>query len=730
MAALGSELGNAVMLAKIDKLRELNLVVVGDQSSGKSSVLESLTGFSFPRDVGLCTRYATQITCFRDPIRSVTVSIIPRPDAHEELKAKLLGFKRQANELSNDDLANIFHEANTVMGIRMTTDAENPGSVAFSQDILKIEIHGPDQSHLTVIDVPGIFRVPTPGLTTVTDIMLIESMVKSYMSNSRTIILAVMPCNVDIATQEILKLAEVADPEGARTMGVLTKPDLATEAATREAVMDLVLGKRSDLKLGYYVVKNRSADDKTSTLAQRVEGERAFFMAPPWTRVSDRCGIAALKGCLRRLLMKISKVELPHVQREIKERLRKCKADLETMGPARADQNSQRLYLGKLAGRVQAITHSALNGYYAGEDIFSTHPKFKLITRIIHLNEGFANSFWTSGHLQDFEKEQVVENEPLLDDDAASDGYCDDAASDGSCDDAASDSSCDNASDDGHDKAERGVLREQYPELAGIILAEKYECPQVLMSTIMESIEAVYQSNRGPELGTYGGTILSSVFSKQSEKWEPLALSHASDAIAMVHDFMFCLIEHLCPEKQVRSELWEKLLIEELCEKYRKAMDHTRFLLAIERGGRPSTFNHYFADTLQNKRAERLYKPLLQKATHVLGSKCQYVEVGEIRRRTVSKKNSEQVCEDILDTLTSYYKLARKRFVDVLCQHVISHYLLEGAESPTRLFSPEFVMGLDADQLESIAGEDEESKEQRQVLQRDVKNLEAALKVL
>ncbi|PNY26228.1 Interferon-induced GTP-binding protein Mx1 [Tolypocladium capitatum] len=194
-------LGNQAILAKIDKLRELNvgsmiplpqLVVVGDQSSGKSSVLESLTGFSFPRAAGLCTRYATQITCCRDAITSVVISIIPRPDANEELKKKLLGFHRRIDgELDNIELANVFHEANLTMGIRMKTDDifqfGLPG--AFSQDILKIEVNGPMQNHLTVIDVPGIFRVTTPGLsglTTETDITLIENMVKSYMSDRRT----------------------------------------------------------------------------------------------------------------------------------------------------------------------------------------------------------------------------------------------------------------------------------------------------------------------------------------------------------------------------------------------------------------------------------------------------------------------------------------------------------------------------------------------------------------
>ena len=66
-------------------------------------------------------------------------------------------------------------------------------------------------------------------------------------------ILAVIPCNVDIATQEILKLAEKFDPDGVRTMGVLTKPDLASERATQDAVIDLVQGKRNALRLSEHL---------------------------------------------------------------------------------------------------------------------------------------------------------------------------------------------------------------------------------------------------------------------------------------------------------------------------------------------------------------------------------------------------------------------------------------------------------------------------------------------
>jgi GTPase SAR1 family protein len=86
------------------------IAVVGDQSSGKSSLLESLTGFSFPRGAGLCTRYVTQITCCRAPETSVFISIIPRPNADETLKARLLQFQRRITQMENDDLAKIFEK--------------------------------------------------------------------------------------------------------------------------------------------------------------------------------------------------------------------------------------------------------------------------------------------------------------------------------------------------------------------------------------------------------------------------------------------------------------------------------------------------------------------------------------------------------------------------------------------------------------------------------------------
>lgn len=78
-------------------------------------------------------------------------------------------------------------------------------------------------------------------------------------------ILAVIPCNVDIACNEILWLAAEADPAGVRMMGVLTKPDLLKESALKIIVLDLVNAQRNPLKLGYCVIQNRGAEDNASS---------------------------------------------------------------------------------------------------------------------------------------------------------------------------------------------------------------------------------------------------------------------------------------------------------------------------------------------------------------------------------------------------------------------------------------------------------------------------------
>jgi hypothetical protein len=106
------------------------------------------------------------------------------------------------------------------MQIKRSSDGREGKKSTFSKYVFKIELSGPDRDNLSIIDIPGIFRTTTEGITSEADILLVRNMVNSYIEDKRTIILAVMPVNTDIATQEILAMAKAVDPEGIRTLGV------------------------------------------------------------------------------------------------------------------------------------------------------------------------------------------------------------------------------------------------------------------------------------------------------------------------------------------------------------------------------------------------------------------------------------------------------------------------------------------------------------------------------
>ncbi|KAF2828425.1 hypothetical protein CC86DRAFT_454231 [Ophiobolus disseminans] len=704
----------------IDRLRELNvssielpqIVVVGDQSSGKSSVLESLTGFAFPQAPGLCTRYATQISCRRESESSVKVSIIPSPGCDAAWAEELRKFERTMLELSNGTLADIMREANGRMRIKMTRDEKDANLQAFSQHILKVEINGPDQEHFTVIDVPGIFRNPDLGMTTESDISLVRNMVETYMRNSRTVILVVLASNVDPATQSVLQMATIADPKGSRTMGVLTKPDLVTENVTRDVIKDLVLDRRNKLQLGYCLVKNRSADDQSSTLADRLAQEEAFFNGREWRQVSGsgRCGTSSLKIRLKNLLLTISKREFPNVRAGIAQRLDQSRNELRNLGPARKEHAAQRQFLGQLGSEFQEITQCALNGSYNDKKVFENDRDFKLIITITKMNERFANTVWKKGHKRHISPTWNNEGE----------------------------SSYEVAEGGANQEAYQRVLS-GFPELCEFVDEEDYECPKPKAFTedsITDHVESVFQENRGPELGTFPGSILAMTFKEQSEKWEPVVLAHVSKSIMIVHTYIAKLVAHICPDTQVRTQLWEILLVEELQKAYIRAMEHARFLLRIERDGTPTTYNHYFNSEVQKKRLERWNAAATEQAATLYtesnsrGQARLAIPLGNFQNFVTNKDNVQHVREDLLDVLVSYYKVSRKRFVDVICRQVIGHFLLDGEQSPLKVFSSQLVMGLGDDVLESIAGEEQATKYRRAWLEAEIESLEAAMKVL
>ena len=110
---------------------------------------------------------------------------------------------------------------------------------------------------LTLIDLPGRISIADSDQTD-DNIKQIDDMIRSFITEENTIILAVIPANNDMANADILNLVKQVDPRGHRTIGVLTKLDLMDEGTN---ALDILEGRSYPLKRGYIGVVNRSQKD-------------------------------------------------------------------------------------------------------------------------------------------------------------------------------------------------------------------------------------------------------------------------------------------------------------------------------------------------------------------------------------------------------------------------------------------------------------------------------------
>ncbi|KIL94297.1 hypothetical protein FAVG1_02860 [Fusarium avenaceum] len=344
--------------------RELipKLVVVGDQSSGKSSVLEAICKIPFPVEEDLCTRFPIELVQRKSLVESITVtiSVVERCRNADALSR----FKKNLVAGDPEGLAACIQEASELI-IGPTTAASTR---RFSMNILRITILGPDMHPLTLVDLPGFFQSST-GNQNAEDRKAVEKIVAPYLREPRNALLLIMRASTPWVTQTAPSKVECpnVDEHGERTLGIFTHLDSINSSR-------LVMDRFSDQtdwnpRYGWHGLRNLS-DEERKEGHNRDEVETEFFKKG-WPKIDSSCkGIANLRPRLTEVLAKQIRIHLGDLISEIKTETKRLKAQVERLGKKRITEQEQRDYLSRMAGNFQELCTNAVSGHY-GEGMAS-----------------------------------------------------------------------------------------------------------------------------------------------------------------------------------------------------------------------------------------------------------------------------------------------------------------------------------------------------------------------
>ncbi|KAI9234012.1 MAG: P-loop containing nucleoside triphosphate hydrolase protein [Podila humilis] len=354
------------LIDKINKIRSYGInrmltipqiAILGDQSSGKSSVLEAITKLTFPRNIETCTRFATQVNLRRSEQTEMSAHIEGEPEFNE--CHKILD--------TTSDIHIIISEAKDILC----------SSVQISKKVLEITISGPTLSPLTIIDLPGYINTTIDGQDKGI-VKTIRAINKLYIKDSRTIILAVVPANVDLNNIFVLGEAERYDPCNERTIPIVTKPD-TVEPDLLPNLIHTLLNKRKSMKLGYLVMKNSGFKDINKSWDEARQREDDFFNASElWRQVPDtRKGRVSVEKFLGELLYTHIKKEFPFLRKEILELTTDYEKEIISMGPEVSSLAAARAKYFECILNLKSSLTALLEGNYSHEYISKHKPATK-----------------------------------------------------------------------------------------------------------------------------------------------------------------------------------------------------------------------------------------------------------------------------------------------------------------------------------------------------------------
>ena len=396
------------LLSAIDRLRRQHIdtkidipqiVVCGDQSSGKSSVLEAIANVPFPIGASTTTRFAIEVILRQGNTTVPKVTLCPSPDRKTEQAREITSFQPNVRISEPSDFGNAI--GNIVDEAKIHLESID-SDAKFWSDWLRVEVSGPDQPHLTLVDLPGIIQTETGPNVIPGDKDKIKKMVTKYIEKERTIVLAIVDAQNDPDNQEVLDLVHRIPGAINRTLGVITKPDKPGHDSDLEKnVVSLANNERTQLGLGWHVLKNLPHEKTDRRFAQRNALEREFFERGAWLKVPrNNVGIYNLSKKLGDHLFGCIAVGLPALITQMRRKLVLCESTLSRLGAGRDSIRDQKAYLHDVLSNLQRLIKEALEGDYQDSEFarfFDLAGSIRLRDRIRNDCEAFASLMRESG---------------------------------------------------------------------------------------------------------------------------------------------------------------------------------------------------------------------------------------------------------------------------------------------------------------------------------------------
>lgn len=565
------------------------LIVCGDQSSGKSSVLEAISGLNFPRKDGICTRFATELILRRAPESMIKASINPDEDRPEKEKSRLRKF--QKTNINLTQFSQIVEDAGRTMKV-------GEEDLPFSKDILRVEICGPQQPHLTLVDLPGLYHGPDEQQNT-SGIAYVESLVRSYIENPRSVILAVISAKNELALQKITTLTREVDSEGKRTLGVITKPDTLSKDSATERSFRLLSENRNKqvvFQLGWHVLKNRAPEEEDFSLAQRNESEAKFLSQGIWESLPRKqIGIQSLIPRLSAVLKNHILSQMPSFISDTHASLKEAKSSLQKLGATRQTLAEQRKYLLRGSEGFTVLVNNSLDGNYS-EAFFG---------------KTFGNNFFKR-RLRAVVRDRLLHFAHTMDD--------------------------------------RGEYMKIIDE--GMECGNRQRC--IYRTDYVEEVRHRLRWSRGRELpGNFNFMIVGELFYQQTQPWEGIVDDYIVTLLDDVRTAVMFMLQQVLDRQSVEGVL-KHIIHGKLSELEDKLRAKTAELLNPQQTGHPITYNSQYTKTIQEKRDQHLRNSIIKKLRAFFGE--QYPTNPHIEARIDFRMQA------LVDSLTSDTETDMERF--------------------------------------------------------------------